>query len=452
MAKKGPRTPPKENLKAIQDARAALSKHPLFGGLCFCSLDASGAAPFAKDGFARIMVSQRRTWLAARPGLPTMSPAFTLVVNAWRRAQAEEWMNIIAQADLHVAMCHVDPVRSDTAWRVACELVAADFLRQIGIGRRPADLSYPESSLPGRSTETIADRIRSEGAEAIARYSGHGLAGVGQPTWIWDAGVPPFDPRARHAHTEALAAAIRRGVVAAVETAGAQARGPASPKRDPNSLAERARSWFVASYPLLAALAAAFEIVEDADVSVRLDIRIAAVDPELQRIYINPAFPWSYAAMQFAMAHELMHVGLSHAARRQGRDPFLWNVACDYVINGWLVEMGVGELPTDGLLLDPALGLERESAEALYDRIVGDLRLMRRLRKALTLSGRSRPDILGDRPQGWWKGPGCDLDAFYRRALAEGLDLHQADAGRGLLPGDLIEEVRALQQRPSPGT
>jgi predicted metal-dependent peptidase len=145
-----------------------------------------------------------------------------------------------------------------------------------------------------------------------------------------------------------------------------------------------------------------------------------------------------------------MHVGLSHAARRQGRDPFLWNVACDYVINGWLTEMGVGELPTDDLLLDPELGLERESAEAIYDRIVKDLRLMRRLRKAITMSGRSRPDILGERPRGWWMGPGCDLDAFYRRALAEGLDLHQAQAGRGLLPGDLIEEVRALQQPPIP--
>jgi hypothetical protein len=38
------------------------------------------------------------------------------------------------------------------------------------------------------------------------------------------------------------------------------------------------------------------------------------------------------------------------------------------VINGWLVEMGLGELPELGVLFDPSLkGL---SAEALYDRIV----------------------------------------------------------------------------------
>lgn len=450
MARKAPRTPPKDNLKAIEEAWTALSKHALFGGLLFCTPDTSGAAPFAKDGFARIVVSQRRTWMPARSGLPPMAHAFTIVANAWRRTPAEEWINVIAQAELHVAMCHVDPVRQDLAWRLACELVAADFLRQIGVGRRPVEMPYPDMALPGRSAEAVADHIRTEGAQAIARYSGHGLAGAGQPTWVWDAGVPPFDARTRREHTEALAAAIRKSVVAAVETAGAQARGPASAKRNPNSLAERARSWFIASYPLLAALAATFEIVEDAELCAALGIRIAAVDPETQRIYINPTFRWTYGAMQFAMAHELMHVGLSHAARRQGRDPFLWNVACDYVINGWLIEMGVGELPTDDLLLDPALGLERESAEAIYDRIVNDLRLMRRLRKAITMSGRSRPDILGERPQGWWLGPGCDLDAFYRRALAEGLDLHLAGKGRGLLPGDLVEEVRALQQPPIP--
>jgi predicted metal-dependent peptidase len=449
MTRRAPRPPPQDNVKAIQDAWAVLSKHVLFGGLLFCSLDARGAAQFAKDGFARIVVHPRPSWMRARSG-PPMGYTFTLAANAWRRVPAEEWVNVIAQAELHVAMCHVDPARSDLAWRLACELVAADFLRQIGVGRRPAEIAYPDMALPARNAEAIADHIRAQGAEAVARYSGHGIAGAGQPSWVWDGSTPPFDARTRREHTDALAAAIRKSVVAAVETAGARARGPASPKRDPNSLAERARSWFIASYPLLAALAATFEIVEDTDQCAALDIRIAAVDPELQRIYINPTFGWTYGAMQFAMAHELMHVGLSHAARRQGRDPFLWNVACDYVINGWLVEMGVGELPTDDLLLDPALGLERESAEAIYDRIVKDLRLMRRLRKAITMSGRSRPDILGERPQGWWKGPGCDLDAFYRRALAEGLDLHQAQGVRGLLPGDLIEEVRALQQPPIP--
>jgi hypothetical protein len=57
--------------------------------------------------------------------------------------------------------------------------------------------------------------------------------------------------------------------------------------------------------------------------------------------------------------------------------------------------------------------------------------------------------MLGERPLAWWHGPGCDLDAFYRRALMDGLDLH-VTAGRGLLPGDLVEEIRALAHPPIP--
>ena len=251
------------------------------------------------------------------------------------------------------------------------------------------------------------------------------------------------------AHPEALAGAIRSSVAKAIEAAGQAARGRSTAKRNPNSMAERARSWFIAGYPLLAALAAGFEIVEDERVCQARDIAVAAVNAEERQVFINPRFPWTEGGMRFVMAHELLHVGLRHEPRRQGRDPYLWNVACDYVINGWLVEMGVGEMPVDTLLLDPELGLERLSAEEVYDRITGDLRLIRRLNKARTLRGQGKVDMLGDRPPAWWTGPGTDLDAFYRRALAEGLDPHVA-RGRGTLPGDLVEEIRALAQPPIP--
>ncbi len=118
-------------------------------------------------------------------------------------------------------------------------------------------------------------------------------------------------------------------------------------------------------------------------------------------------------------------------------------MACDYVINGWLVEMGIGRLPDRVMLYDPEL--KGSSAEEVYDRITGDLR---RLRKLSTLRGRGRGDILEGRPT-WWHGSGCDLDAFYRRALATGLELCLSSE-RGLLPAGLIQEIRALSHPPIP--
>ena len=93
--------------------------------------------------------------------------------------------------------------------------------------------------------------------------------------------------------------------------------------------------------------------------------------------------------------------------------------------------------------------LRGQSAEEVYHRITGDLRWMRKLRKARTLNG-NRPDMLeGQHPAGWWAAGGVDLDAFYRRALADGLELHLGHH-RGYLPAGLVEEIRALQQPPIP--
>ena len=67
------------------------------------------------------------------------------------------------------------------------------------------------------------------------------------------------------------------------------------------------------------------------------------------------------------MAHEFLHAALLHHTRSAGRDPYLWNIATDYVINGWLFEMQIGVMP-EGVLYDPAL--KNKSAEEIYDEII----------------------------------------------------------------------------------
>jgi predicted metal-dependent peptidase len=438
------KAPPKDNIKAINDAIYELRAHPLLGFLApLAGASPSQKEPFAKDGFARISVSCG--W--------DDKPHISIALNPWQRGSVPEWTHVLAQAYLHVALLHIDPCRreaNDDAWRYASEITATDLLAQLSIGRRPEALEYPIEPAPGRSSEDIARVIADDIAAARIRFGYRGLAGLGQPTWTVAREVAPFEPKFKKTLSNALANGIRSAVTKAVETAGTAARGPATKTRNPNSQAERARSWFITNYPLLAALAAAFEIIEDADVCERFDIAIAAVNSEERRIYINPKFPFTYAGLQFVMAHELLHVGLRHEARRQGRDPFLWNIACDYVINAWLIEMGIGELPTNALMLDLGIGFEKESAEALYDRIVSNLRTIRRLKKCRTLRGIGLGDMLSERPPSWWTGAGCDLDTFYRRALHEGLELHLTSASRGLLPGDMIDEIRAIHQPPIP--
>lgn len=80
----------------------------------------------------------------------------------------------------------------------------------------------------------------------------------------------------------------------------------------------------------------------------------------------------------------MLHAALRHGDRCGARDPYLFNIAADYVINGWLCEMQVGTMP-EGLLYDAEL--KDLSAEEVYDRIAKDLRRMRRLS---TLRGKGR--------------------------------------------------------------
>ena len=62
---------------------------------------------------------------------------------------------------------------------------------------------------------------------------------------------------------------------------------------------------------------------------------IGAADPVQGVLYVNPYFvgprnrPLESAEWKYVIAHLALHLALNHATRREGRDPFVWNLACD---------------------------------------------------------------------------------------------------------------------------
>ncbi|KAB2699360.1 hypothetical protein F9K79_09710 [Ochrobactrum sp. Kaboul] len=89
-----------------------------------------------------------------------------------------------------------------------------------------------------------------------------------------------------------------------------------------------------------------------------------------RHLYYHPPFvdELKKDELVFVLAHEVMHNALEHHIRRQSRKPGRWNDACDYAINGDLVECKVGKMPERGLLEARFTGL---SAEEIY-RILDD--------------------------------------------------------------------------------
>lgn len=341
---------------------------------------------------------------------------------------------------VHLGLGHFQEKDDYIKWNTACDCFIAKFLADMKLGCAPSDLQYAiDFSAP---TEEKLYKDFLERGIPVA-LSGFGTAGPACGDMVMAAEKTDWAGR-KMDWVSCFAKGLSMAVTSAVNVAGGLEPFLGADK-ECITPAIRARNWFISSYPLLGALAAGFTIIEDPLLCTRMGISVAAVNACMKEIYINPAAGLDEYECRFVMAHELMHVGLRHQARCQGRDPYLWNVACDYVINGWLVEMGLEELPKIGTLYDP--GLKGLSAESIYDRIVLDIRTYRKL---ATLRGIGLGDMLEKGFPDWWTtGDGIHLDDFYRRSLSQGLSYHE-EQGCGYIPAELIEEIRALSQPPVP--
>ena len=71
----------------------------------------------------------------------------------------------------------------------------------------------------------------------------------------------------------------------------------------------------------------------------------AAVDG--RNLYYNTQFfnAMSNKEIEFVVAHEILHMVFDHLGRRDDRDPMLYNIAADYIVNNTLVRDRIGEKP-----------------------------------------------------------------------------------------------------------
>jgi predicted metal-dependent peptidase len=426
---------------------AVVKQHPLFAPLASRAVwQADTGHDRCPDGGWAVVTSLGEVYLHPR-----------------RRGEPAEWAWVAAHCLLHLGFDHLTEnrlagwtaavglpsgrdasARFDAPWNLAACVTVNRFLAHLKVGRPPEGLGGPtdHDHLAGAAggEDILASRLRALGTPPDLGGAGTGGLG-GDLRW---AGLPPRNSwRGPPNWPDRLAAGLASAVGAAVDVAGGVTESLAGEGRRKTPW-RQALNWFISSYPLLGALAAAFKLVEDAEVCRLHGVAVAAISPAAAELYVNPLCGFDDGERRFVIAHELLHAGLRHDTRGGARDPWLWNVACDYVINGWLAEMAVGDLP-DSALYDSAL--RGKSAEEVYDQIAAG---RRRTWKLATLRGPGACDILPRR----LAGPddpahGVDLDEFYRRCLADGIEYHRGQ-GRGLLPAGLVEEIRALTEPPVP--
>ena len=107
-------------------------------------------------------------------------------------------------------------------------------------------------------------------------------------------------------------------------------------------------------------------VVASVDYKENKDILTAGTDGET--IYYNPKYLESLSVEEqtFIFAHEVCHIAFNHILRSEGKDPELWNVATDGVINQFLKRDGL-KMAMGGVDMAEAINYD---AEQLYDKLL----------------------------------------------------------------------------------
>lgn len=370
--------------------------------------------------------------------------------------EPREWAYVIAHCMLHLAFGHFDAEHmpgyfverqdgsrswkvqcSKSIWNTACDIYIAKFLYDIKFGKPVHEnplLYFPTALNDERKIyQYLMEHNYPEGDTRFSTLASGQMDMIGLDKPL------EYHGSSQNRYVSQFAYALAYSVSDAVGKAGGHSQEGA-----PNTPARRAAAWFIDHYPLLGGVAAHFKMVEDYQFCIKNEISIAAISVSDGEIYVNPSVRYSEEEWRFVLAHEYLHAGLGHQERARGRDCYLWNVACDFVINGWLHDMQIGVMPMDGLLYDEKLC--NLSAEEVYDRIITNLRTYSKLG---TFRGYGKGDIMDGSAKGRTAGNATDIDEFCKSALQQGLEFHQSQ-GRGMVPAGLIEEIRALAMPPVP--
>ena len=163
------------------------------------------------------------------------------------------------------------------------------------------------------------------------------------------------------------------------------------------------------------------------------------------------------------LLHEALHAALLHVLRRGQREPMLWNVAADIVVNGMIAQHKGFELPEGGIR-DPKL--EHLSVEEIYEILLPNTTYYSLCE--LDLLTQPPPDASGDgqdchgkqeNPQSKIQNPNSKIDsgslgqakqasleAHWRNAMQQAMVVARSSNSQGNIPAGIQRELGALTQ------
>ena len=169
-------------------------------------------------------------------------------------------------------------------------------------------------------------------------------------------------------------------------------------------------------------------------------IPTAAVDG--RKLYFNTQFfnAMDNKEIEFVIAHEILHMVFDHLTRREDRDPRLYNIACDYIVNNLLIRDRIGSNPK---IVDCYHDTKYEgwASEAVYD----DL-----FKNAKKIDIEQLGEMLDEHFE-WGEGPGSDKDGNEDGDGAKGKGKSISEAEKQKIKDEIKEAIMAAAQSAGAG-
>ena len=179
-----------------------------------------------------------------------------------------------------------------------------------------------------------------------------------------------------------------------------------------------------------------------AKIKITNDLPTAATDG--RDVFVNPDFfnALTPAAQEGLLLHEVLHAALLHVPRRGTRNPKLWNIAADVVINGMLIRDGY-TLPEGGVR-DPSR--EHLATEEVYEALLKDAKSQPELGMPDLMEGDGPPGSAGENKDAPASGTAIDkaeMEGHWKKALQEARMVAQSSLA-GDVPAHLQREIGQL--------
>mgnify|MGYP001285598582 FL=1 len=190
-----------------------------------------------------------------------------------------------------------------------------------------------------------------------------------------------------------------------------------------------------------------------AEIETSKSLSTAATDGK--KIFFNEKFLKSLSSSQqnALMLHEVLHMALLHVTRRQRRDPHIWNIAADIVVNDLILRNTSFKLP-DGAIIDNKF--QDKSVEYIYEIL---LKTKKYKKYDLMINDILQPGSGNQEKEEEGKSEIekettiqlseeeiDEIESFWRdkMEILKNADQHQLNNGKGSLPAGIGQEISTI--------